>query len=403
MKTETTSPAPRSETARATQQGNSKSAQPGDKATPADLFAQLLSAEERQVEPMVEAVEPEADATLTALALPLGGATEATTTAPTPADEEADPRAAFWALLQPEGALDSTLQPSPARENTFNPMTHKGIELGSTVSARGSNKASAGTGLGAKISETTLLQRQGLELIPTTPLAETAAPIAPKAWHMAHPGQPGSALTDAPTTGSAWGQAVAAAAGGMGQGSQGQTGSDASSQGGSSQGRVWLDQPASANATDAATGAETDFAMSLGEAMGDAYEALGTQISVWSAANTKRASMTVDLGQERALEVDVALNDGKAQVAFRTDDQQVRNNLQTQAETILADLLARAGIALDGLSVGAQHSGQGRGQGEQGQPATRVQLHIEPESATRPDGSLARRTGHGRAGLDVYA
>lgn len=399
MKTETTSPAPRTETARPAHQGASKSAQSGEQAAPADLFAQLLSAEEQQGDPLVEAVGLAEDPTLAALAMPLEGTAEAAAAEPSTADEGTDPRAAFWALLQPESTMSSTVKPGSASANTPNPLTGKGIELGSTLAARSSNKSGPGT----KISDTAMLQRQRLEQLQTTPLADNAAQVVPRAWHMAHPGQPGSALMDTPATGATWGQAVAAAAGGLGQGSQGQAGGDASPQGGSSQGRVWLDQPTSSTATDTATGTETDFAMSLGEAMGDAYEALGTQISVWSAANTKRASMTVDLGQERALEVDVSLNDGKAQVAFRTDDQQVRDNLRTQAETILADLLARSGIALDGLSVGAQHSGQSHGQGEQGQPSTRVSLQITPESATRPDAPPTRRTGQGRAGLDVYA
>ena len=143
--------------------------------------------------------------------------------------------------------------------------------------------------------------------------------------------------------------------------------------------------------------------MSLGEAMGDAYEALGTQVSVWSAANTKRASTTVDLGQEQALEVDVSMNDGKAQLAFRTDDLLVRENLRTQAETILSDLLARSGIALDSLSIGGQQTGRGHEHGQPGHPSTRVQLRLEPEVAQRPDGTAIRLTGQGRAGLDVYA
>ncbi len=428
MKTETTSPAPRPEatrTAHANSQGSAQRAQPSDKGAPADLFAQLLSAQKAQTEagtettlaPADDTAEAEATALMAAagVVLPTGGLTESTTPAPTADSEEVDPRAAFLALFQPDtplkGALEEATAPGDSPRmldvgNANGATTAKGTEqpLGWTApnpAGRAATKGGHATGNG--VSETALLQRQGLESPPPLPLADTTAQLATKAWHMLQPGQPGSALTDTSLSASGWGQAVATAAGGLGQGGQGQTGSDGSPQGGASQARVWLDQPGTPSSNDITPGAEADFAMSLGEAMGDAYEALGTQVSVWSAANTKRASMTVDLGQERALEVDVSLNDGKAQLAFRTDDVQVRENLRTQAETILSDLLARSGIALDSLSVGGQQTGRGHEHDGPGPQTTRVQLQLEPDTAQRPDGTLAKRTGQGRAGLSVYA
>ncbi len=429
MKTETTSPTPRHETARtanAHASGTAQRTQPGDKAAPADLFAQLLSAQETQtpteagsdasLSPAEDTTDAEATALLEAagLVLPAGALAESTPPAPVTDSEEVDPRAAFLALFQPDaplkGAIEETTVPGEA------PVT---LELGNAAgrgaAAKGTEQplgwttptgrttAKGAAGAINFVSETALLQRQGLEQQTPQPLTDTTAQLVTKAWHMLQPGQPGSALTEASLNASSWGQAVATAAGGLGQSGQGQAGGDGSAQGGASQARVWLDQPGAPGGNDITPGAEADFAMSLGEAMGDAYEALGTQVSVWSAANTKRASMTVDLGQERALEVDVSLNDGKAQLAFRTDDVQVRENLRTQAETILSDLLARSGIALDGLSVGGQQTGRGHEQGTAGQPTARVQLQLEPETAQRPDGTLARRTGQGRAGLDVYA
>ncbi len=435
MKTETTSAAPRQEptrTANATSAGAPQRAQPGDKAAPADLFAQLLSAQEGQAQTQTEAsteitpapAEDSVDSEAAALMAAAGGVlpvvvlAEPTTAAAVTDGEEVDPRAAFLALFQPDMPLKGAAEPeaplmAAAGEAPLtldlasaSRATSKGVEqpLGWTApSTTGRAAAKGGTGAGTLVSETALLQRHGIEAQPPLPLADLTAQLATKAWHMLQPGQPGTALSDSALSATTWGQAVATAAGGLGQGSQGQTGSDGSAQGGASQARVWLDQPGAPSGNDISPGAEADFAMSLGEAMGDAYEALGTQVSVWSAANTKRASMTVDLGQERALEVDVSMNDGKAQLAFRTDDLLVRENLRTQAETILSDLLARSGIALDSLSIGGQQTGRGHEHGQPGQPSTRVQLRLEPEVAQRPDGTAIRRTGHGRAGLDVYA
>ncbi len=145
------------------------------------------------------------------------------------------------------------------------------------------------------------------------------------------------------------------------------------------------------------------FALSLGRAMGEAFDQLGTQISMWASQNMKRASISLDTGLGQALEVDVSLQDGQAQLAFRTDDAVARAALQNNAQQVMADLLARNGLGLAGLSVGARaqegQPGQDseRGGGPRGMRGHRVAA-LAPEAGTTTQW-VARS---GRA-LDVYA
>jgi len=189
-----------------------------------------------------------------------------------------------------------------------------------------------------------------------------------------------------------------------------QPGSDGgSARQGTHPGTAWVDAAGQLRSTAEGAGAETppDFAMSLGEALGDAYEALGAEVSLWNAAQTKKASLRLDLGRAEALEVDVSVNDGKAQLAFRTDDAAVREALRAQASTVLAEQLARAGLALEGLSVGAQgQDGSAQRGGANGSERSRP--WVLASTAAREGDALAE-IAHGRnglsisRGLDVYA
>lgn len=226
----------------------------------------------------------------------------------------------------------------------------------------------------------------------------------PQSWHLSQVGQPGSALTDTPLSGRDWGQTVATAAQALGGHASSQPGGDSQTPGGGPPAGHGLGAELSGPTTGSAegpSGGTEPFASSLAQSLTEAYETLGTQVSVWSAAQTKRAHMTVDLGVSGALEVDVSLENGQAQLAFHTDDAQVRENLRTQATTVLTDLLAQAGIALGSLSVGQQGAGAGRWGGAQ--PQNRTPL-APTEAAAAPQAPVRlTRPQHASSGLDVYA
>lgn len=148
------------------------------------------------------------------------------------------------------------------------------------------------------------------------------------------------------------------------------------------------------------------FADSLGQAMGDALESLGAQVSMWASQNTKRAAMRLDAGLSQALDVDVTLKDGQAHIHFRTDDAQAREAIRTQAQTVLADLLARNGMDLGSVSVGAQGGNtqdrQARTQDGRGD-ARGLHRALDRVSAsdTSERGILLRPRSQGA--LDIYA
>jgi len=160
--------------------------------------------------------------------------------------------------------------------------------------------------------------------------------------------------------------------------------------------------------TPAATeGAESaDFGLQLGAALTDTFEAIGAQVSLWASGKTQRASFSVREGLDDPLSVDVTLNDGVAQLSFRTDDAALRQLIQAQAPTALADALARAGLALGSLEVGNQ-SAQSQGQ-RPDMPSTARTVRMSLTAANGDDGATSASSVHlrrdsGGVGLDVYA
>jgi hypothetical protein len=157
----------------------------------------------------------------------------------------------------------------------------------------------------------------------------------------------------------------------------------------------------------ATEGAESaDFGLQLGAALADTFEAIGAQVSLWASGKTQRASFSVHEGLYDPLSVDVTLNDGVAQLRFRTDDAALRQLIQAQAPTALADALARAGLALGSLEVGNQ-SAQSQGQ-RPDMPSTARTVRMSLTAANGDDGTTSASSVHlrrdsGGVGLDVYA
>ena len=161
------------------------------------------------------------------------------------------------------------------------------------------------------------------------------------------------------------------------------------------------------SATAAAEGAESaDFGLQLGAALADTFEAIGAQVSLWASGKTQRASFSVREGLDEPLAVDVTLNDGVAQLSFRTDDAALRQLIQAQAPTALADALARAGLTLGGMEVGGQ-SAQGQSQ-DSGTPAAGRTVRMGLTTPAGVDNGAPASTARlprdrGGIGLDVYA
>lgn len=229
-------------------------------------------------------------------------------------------------------------------------------------------------------------------------------PTERSAWHMNATGQAGGLLSDA------LGSPEELDLGALGSQGGAERSGDAREQGqgqhprGDS-GRVVLDATGSLRQAPDSGATPRSFAAVLGEALGpaldEAFEHLGAQVSLWAAGNAKKASLRLEAGLRQALDVDVSLQGDKAHLAFRTDDAQVRETLRLQAQEVLADMLARAGIALEGFSVGSQGR-DGRGSAQEGSHRPASQTGAAEGEATRPvpPGLIAKVAG---AGLSVYA
>lgn len=111
------------------------------------------------------------------------------------------------------------------------------------------------------------------------------------------------------------------------------------------------------------------MAQNLAPHMGDSFNQLGVQVSLWASQNLRRASLSLSGADGQPIDVDVTLKDGKASLAFRTDDSSARSALQNFGQQALSDMLGQHGLDLSGLSVDARASDTGRHANAQGQPA----------------------------------
>ena len=184
---------------------------------------------------------------------------------------------------------------------------------------------------------------------------------------------------------------------------QASTGQDAGTGARGESPRVILESAGTARGqSDAAAGPRFDTL--LGEALGPgadgAFQELGQQVSLWAAGNTRKASLLLEAGLKEALEVDVSLQGDKAQLTFRTDDATAREALRAHAYEVLNDMLSRAGIGLDSLSIGGRSA---RDQESSDRPSTDRLRSGADQPADEPV-NPARHLGTWKgSGLSVYA
>lgn len=149
----------------------------------------------------------------------------------------------------------------------------------------------------------------------------------------------------------------------------------------------------------------SDFGLQLGQALGEAFESLGAQVSLWTAGKSQRASFLLREGADDPLGVDLTVTDGVAQVLFRTDDGAMRQLIQAQAPAALAEALARVGLTLGGVDVGGQFA-HGQDQPPADASPRSVRMGLTPVATVEParvGQGVPLRGPSGRAGLDVYA
>lgn len=388
MKTEALAPKPPAESS-----GHYRTANRDAKDTPTDLFALLLSAAEgdkpaaaAQVTDPQEPVQyppalasllprcpevPEPHATETPLALPLEGlGLKLGTTTPTPPDKPAQPdkpRTAATPEMGVPGQWVSTVAKARPRTDPPHLLSEMAPNLPASEAA------------------------QGLVADPMRSAWHAAGGQAPTAGMLAEPlGEPES--MDLSTLNASG----AERSGEQREGGQGQRGELA---------RVLLESAGQVRSAPTEGAVVRSFADLMGGAMGggmdQAFEQLGSQISFWAAGQTRKASLTLHAGLREAMEVDVSLQGDKAELAFRTDDLQTREALRAHAHTLLADMLSRAGLGLESLSVGGRDAGQsgessrGRDDGAPNRPTGK-----QPDNPAQAVRLLRQQPG---VGLSVYA
>lgn len=147
----------------------------------------------------------------------------------------------------------------------------------------------------------------------------------------------------------------------------------------------------------------------MAQALGDGFNQLGVQVSLWASQNLRRASLSLQGADGQPIEVDVTLKDGQASLAFRTDDSAARAALQNFGQQALSQMLEQYGLDLSALSVDTRASdgtrqGAGQGQAPASQPslaAARALRGLSGEGVAGAANGLGW-TSKTSSSLDVY-
>ncbi len=90
------------------------------------------------------------------------------------------------------------------------------------------------------------------------------------------------------------------------------------------------------------------------------------QVTYWISQDVQKAEMKLDGVGDKPVEVSISMHGNEAHVAFRTDELQTREVLES-ASAHLKDMLQREGLMLSGMSVGTSGGGAG-GNGQERRP-----------------------------------
>lgn len=131
-----------------------------------------------------------------------------------------------------------------------------------------------------------------------------------------------------------------------------------------------------------------------------------TEVTHWGAGHVRHASLRVGGEGEEAIDIRLQMQGQEVQVGFATDDAQTRELLREQAPQVLGELLERSGVALGGVSVGAQgQPGQQNGSEASARSATaeRVSRSGRTDATATPAATPLRPRTDGSRPLDVFA
>jgi hypothetical protein len=432
------------EAAKPSQQGQSARPQ-GDKAVPADLFANLLSlvsdthlgptapnalegdvADDKapgkgKAKGKADDTDPNPLATLLAWATPATAATATTagaTTADAKAAAGADAQAGLLKTAGAEGAgKDSGVdisgmarvdEPAPqlsaqARAasrpafSPLNPQTAAAVAAAAQSQRAGDSTATAGSAPAmvwqrGAVTGTEALQQQHsaqfAQVRATAAINERLGLVAVPADASAGPANPrefalgaGGGTSNAAAPGTAATQDTSLA------GAASASGADTGGSGDNSSSSASTDQGQGDGHPHASTDAEAPT------------------VSHWGTQHLRHASLRVGgEGGSDAIDIQLAVKGQEVQVAFQTDNAEARATLRESAGASLADLMQRSGIQLGGVSVGSQGASQGDGGHSPcpaglstealGRTARATEPASRPAAAPRADGSRP---------LDVFA
>ncbi len=132
---------------------------------------------------------------------------------------------------------------------------------------------------------------------------------------------------------------------------------------------------------------------------------IAEQVAYWVHQKTQNAELTIDRDGQ-PVEVSVSLTGNEAHVAFRSDQSQTRDMLDTSVAQ-LRELLRGEGLELAGVSIGQSGAGAGgdasgrpSGRGEGGARIGRVQA---AGGGAQGAGDIPRPASRPDRALDVFA
>ncbi|WP_302173515.1 flagellar hook-length control protein FliK [uncultured Hydrogenophaga sp.] len=131
-----------------------------------------------------------------------------------------------------------------------------------------------------------------------------------------------------------------------------------------------------------------------------------TEVTHWGAGHVRHASLRVGGDGEQAIDIRLQMQGQEVQIGFATDDAQARELLREQAPQVLGELLERSGVALGGVSVGAQgQPGQNAGSDASARLATaeRAGRSERADAPAAPVATPVRPRTDGSRPLDVFA
>lgn len=128
------------------------------------------------------------------------------------------------------------------------------------------------------------------------------------------------------------------------------------------------------------------------DAMEQTMERLSAQVSYWASQGSQRASLTIADDQAGPIDVSISFEKGEVSVHFETDEDAVREALQSGAEDILNRLLEAKGMTLGSVSIGLGQNDNRQPPQQQSAPSDTESGRTRLQQATSATGEPAAMT-----------